>query len=189
MSPRKPDHVDLLPPRDFRHPVTGRRELAPDPALVIIGRYLRRARGYALKSQERVGHETGVSQSMVSRAERGLAPGMGFGRFVQMCEALGRLFPLGTCPHEHECAWQPIKPPQHRTTDVERLLALILDPDPNFFDRPTPDSEVDRPVHADGPTWVPPISVTLDDLSVGSEDDGADGSEVQSGPQAARTAR
>lgn len=159
---RKPTHVDLRPGRDFHHPVTGRRELGPDPRLVLIGRYLRRARRYSQKSQQRVADETGVTQSMVSRAERGLAPGMGFARFVSMCEALDRLFPLGTCPHEHECAWQPIKPPERQITDVERLLAMILDPGPDAFDR--------APHGSDKTLDDQSISGTLDDLSVRSGD-------------------
>ena len=47
-------------------------------------------------------------------------------RLTTLGEVLGRAFPLGFCPHEHECAWQPIKPPEHQTTDVERLLKLLL---------------------------------------------------------------
>lgn len=124
---RGPDHLDLVPP-SLRDSVTGKRELAPDPRLVLVGRYLRRARRYSRKSQQRVADESGVTQSMVSRAERGLAPGMGLLRLVMMSEPLGRLFPLGTCPHDHECAWQPIKPPQHVVTDLERLMALLLTP-------------------------------------------------------------
>ncbi len=49
-------------------------------------------------------------QSMVSRTERARAPAMGLERFVDMCVVLGRLFPLGACPHDHECGWQPIRP-------------------------------------------------------------------------------
>ena len=33
-------------------------------------------------------------------------------RFIDMCLALGRLFPLGVCPHDHRCGWQPIQQPQ-----------------------------------------------------------------------------
>lgn len=85
---------------------------------------------------------------MVSRAERGVAPGMGLKRLVMMSEPLGRLFPLGTCPHDHECAWQPIKPPEHVVSDVERLLALLMTPsdekesDSNIFEGDPPTSRV-----------------------------------------------
>ena len=165
---RRPHHIDLRPPRDFHHPVTGRRELAPDPRLVVIGRYLQRARGYSSKSQQRVADETGVTQSMISRAERGLAPSMGLAKLGRLCEALGRLFPLGTCPHDHDCAWQPIKPPEHQITSVERLMALILDPSPDSFERA---ARVE-------PSEEPPISVTFDDLSVGSGYGAPDGDRV-----------
>lgn len=126
---KRPNHIDLLPDVNFKDPNTGRRQLEPDPRLVFVGRYLRRARRYAGKSQQRVANESGVTQSQVSRAERGLAPAMGLIRLVMMSETLGRLFPLGTCPHDHECAWQPIRPPEHRTTAVERLLTLLAEPD------------------------------------------------------------
>lgn len=125
---KRPDHVQLLPPFGFRHDVTGRQELQPDPPLILVGRYFRRSRLFAGMSQQRLADRTGVSQSMVSRTECGLAPGMGFERFVDMTMGLGRLFPLGTCPHEHDCPWQPIKPPEHQTTAVERLVETILNP-------------------------------------------------------------
>jgi helix-turn-helix protein len=123
---KRPDHLDLRPPYGYRDSVTGRKELAPDPALVLVGRYLRRARRYARKSQQRLADESGVTQSMVSRAERGLAAGMSLLRLVRMCVPLGRLFPLGDCPHDHECAWQPIRPPERQSTAVSRLVELIL---------------------------------------------------------------
>jgi len=44
--------------------------------------------------------------------------------------ALGRLFPLGFCPHDHKCAWQPIRPPEQRTSDAQSLIdRLLRDPD------------------------------------------------------------
>src|SRR5687767_6023903 len=49
-----PNSLDLAPVPFYRHPVTGRHELAPDPELVELGRYLRRARHLAHKSQQRV---------------------------------------------------------------------------------------------------------------------------------------
>jgi transcriptional regulator with XRE-family HTH domain len=125
---KRPDHVELSPPRDYRHPETGRRQFEAEPQMLEVGRYLRRARRLATMSQQRLARDANVSQSMVSRTERGFAPGMRLERFVAMCEALGRIFPLGTCPHDHECAWQPIKPPAHQQTAVEHLLAMLLNP-------------------------------------------------------------
>ena len=133
--------------------------LDSDPEMLIVGRYLRRARRYSGKSQHRLALDSNVSQSMVSRTERGLAPGMRLERFVAIAESLGRLFPLGMCPHDHECAWQPIKPPVHQTSAVERLLAILLAPDTR------------EPEAPDGP-------VTLDDSLVGSVDDVLDDKET-----------
>ena len=65
---------------------------------------------------------------MVSRFERGFAPGMRTEKLVAIARALDRLFPFGTCPHDHECAWQPIRPPQHQVTAAEELIASILAP-------------------------------------------------------------
>jgi hypothetical protein len=124
-SPR-PITFELRSAEGSPHPVTGRDQLFPDPELVAIGGYFRRARRYAARSQARVASDANVTQSMVSRMERGLAPGMRLERFVATCAAIGRIFPLGTCPHEHECAWQPISPPEHVLKDAERLLAILL---------------------------------------------------------------
>ena len=126
LAVRRHDHLDLDPPEGFVDPDSGRRDLAPDPALVLVGRYLRRSRHYAAKAQEQLANESGVSQSMVSRAERGKAPHMALERFVMMCKPLDRLFPLGACPHDHHCPWQPIRPPERQVTDATRLLEYLL---------------------------------------------------------------
>ncbi len=162
---KSPDHIDLQPPSDFVDPASGRRALGPDPHLVELGRYLRRARRYADKTQQRLANETGVSQSMVSRAERALAPSMRLERLLMLCDGLGRLFPLGTCPHDHECAWQPVKPPPERQkTAVELLVELLQNPE--AYAAPDPaDETADKPI--DEPTGEPLISVTLADLAVG----------------------
>jgi DNA-binding XRE family transcriptional regulator len=89
---------------------TGRRKVDVGSPLVHVGRYFRRSRAYAGLSQAQLAAKAGVSQSMVSRTERARAPAMGLERFVDMCVVLGRLFPLGACPHDHECGWQPIRP-------------------------------------------------------------------------------
>lgn len=123
----RPDHVSLEPPQGWRNPVTGRRDLHADPRLVRLGRYLRRARSFVGASQQRLADASGVTQSIISRAEGAQAPAMQLERLAALAEVLGRAFPLGVCPHDHECAWQPIKPPEHHTTDVERLPKLILE--------------------------------------------------------------
>jgi len=39
---------------------------------------------------------------------------------------LGRAFPLGCCPHDHDCAWQTIVPRVRQPGDAERLIRLLL---------------------------------------------------------------
>jgi len=119
------DHVDMLPP-GIVDADSGRPELSPGPQLVLVGRYLWRARMLSGKTQQCVANESGVSQSMVSRAERAVAPGMPFERFVAMCQPLDRLFPLGVCPHDHECAWQPIQRDRVDADDASRFIAYLM---------------------------------------------------------------
>jgi transcriptional regulator with XRE-family HTH domain len=51
----------------------------------------------------------GVSQSAISRLERGLTPGMSVERLIRIASAIGLSFPFGFCPHDHRCAY-PIDP-------------------------------------------------------------------------------
>jgi len=124
-SVRRLDHVDLLPPGTV-NPDSGRPQLTPEPPLMLVGRYLWRARMLAGKTQQQVADETGVSQSMVSRAERAVAPGMPLDRFVAMCLALDRLFPFGVCPHDHECSWQPIRREHIGRADASQFIAYLM---------------------------------------------------------------
>jgi len=50
---------------------------------------------------------------------------MALERFVDMCLVLGRLFPLGVCPHDHSCGWQPAKPPAPKP-DPDTFLEQLL---------------------------------------------------------------
>jgi len=132
------------PPPGWRHPITGRFGWKPSPSLVRFGRYLRRSRYFAHKSQDRLSSESGVSQSLISRAERALAPSMGADRLVELGDVLGSNFPLGFCPHDHVCAWQPF-PDADRTP---RVLATRLDPtifaDPTLRELLVVDSELEE---------------------------------------------
>jgi transcriptional regulator with XRE-family HTH domain len=110
-GPFDPLDFSAEPVPGWRHPITGRRGWEPSPGLVLFGRYLRRARYFNDKSQDLVSRESGVSQSMISRAERALAPAMGIDRLVLIGESLGANLPLGFCPHKHVCAWQPLPSP------------------------------------------------------------------------------
>lgn len=71
----------------------------------LIGARFRHGRRQAGMSQRRLAERAGVSQSMVSRFERGRAPGMGALRFIRIGMALGPQFPFGFCSHEHRCKW------------------------------------------------------------------------------------
>ena len=115
------------PPPGWRHPITGRYDWTPSPALVRFGRYIRRGRYYSHKSQDRLSHECGVSQSMISRAERALAPAMGIDKMVMIGEALGSSLPLGYCPHEHVCPWQAL-PHASRPTEASTEFDYGLTP-------------------------------------------------------------
>ena len=103
------------PPPGWRYPATDRRPPEPDPILEEFGHYVRRARYLILMSQQTLEDETGIAQSQISRLERGFAPGLGVLGLLTLGQGIGRALPLGCCPHEHTCAWQPIKPtPVHR---------------------------------------------------------------------------
>ena len=95
-------------------------------SLVILGRYIRRSRRQRQITQAELAERAGVSQSMVSRIERGAAASVPLERFLAICMALGRLFPLGACPHDHPCAWVPVRIAERAQTDPERLLHALL---------------------------------------------------------------
>jgi transcriptional regulator with XRE-family HTH domain len=101
------------------------RRIPKTPEVTLLGQYVRRSRYYAEKSQSRLSGESGVTQSMISRLERGVAPGMRVDRLVALASSLGRVFPLGYCPHNHECAWDALRrpgDPPPLTGNLERLI-------------------------------------------------------------------
>ena len=159
----RPTQIDLAAPLDVRHPVSGRRDVIPTAELVAAGRLFWQARRRAGISQQRLAAKCGVSQSMISRFERGLAPAMGVRYLVAMANGLGRIFPFGTCPHDHECGWQPYKPPEVHTSYVTGWLDALLATESR--------SQPRKPEPADDDYG---ISVTLADLS-GTLEDGRDG--------------
>lgn len=79
-----------------------------------FGRALRHARLSMGKTQRRLAEQTEVSQSVISRAERGLAPRLALERMVQIQRALRPALPLGQCPHDHECRWREELPKRQR---------------------------------------------------------------------------
>jgi transcriptional regulator with XRE-family HTH domain len=105
----------IPPPHGWRHPVTGRFGWQPEPLLVAFGQYVKRARYLANLSQRELARKSGVEQGAISRLERALAPATKVERIVHLGAAMGRKFPLGYCPHEHWCEWQPApEPPPER---------------------------------------------------------------------------
>jgi DNA-binding XRE family transcriptional regulator len=90
----------------------------PDPripeALRQLGEAVRQARRDHGLSQVALARLGGVSQSSISRLERGLAPQAPMHRIVTLGLVLGRVLPLGRCPHDHECRWNPHQPPDAR---------------------------------------------------------------------------
>ena len=125
------------PPPGWRHPVSGRIEWEPSADLLRFGRYLRRARYFAHLSQEDLASRAGVSQSNISRLERGLAPATGSDRIARIGAVLGKNLPLGFCPHTHMCPWQPIvdlppppdpsAPPEHGLKPVAAANPISLE--------------------------------------------------------------
>lgn len=99
----------------------------PDPptAMELLGRYERRGRLFLRISQRTLSGRCGVSQSMISRLERGRAGSMPAERLVMVGEALGRAFPLGYCPHEHRCGWQALRPPPP-LSDAEKMREELI---------------------------------------------------------------
>ena len=72
---------------------------------VEIGRRFRLGRQQSGISQRTLADRAGVSQSEISRLERGMRPGMAVHRLAAIAMALGPQFPFGTCPHDHRCVY------------------------------------------------------------------------------------
>ena len=70
-----------------------------------FGTELRRCRIHAGLSQVVLAERSGVSQSTISRLERGKASSAAMFKLVLISAAMGDGFPLAFCPHPHHCAW------------------------------------------------------------------------------------
>jgi len=111
--------VPYLTPRD-PHIITG----LEDFGVAIV-----EARARSAMSQRGLEFRSGVSQSVISRAERALAPRLALDRVIGMKLVLGNELPLGWCPHDHPCRWQPrVKPANHRSGHLALLLRDRLAP-------------------------------------------------------------
>jgi transcriptional regulator with XRE-family HTH domain len=123
------------PPPGWRASVTGRPDFELDPALELLGRYVRRSRYIVGRSQQSLANEIGIPQSQVSRLERALAPSMDVERLAWLGGVLGRAFPLGYCPHQHVCRWQELAP---------RTLEAYHPEKPSSFDFGKATADLDR---------------------------------------------
>ena len=94
----------------------GRYEQWPLPVFELVGARFRRGRERARLTQRHLADRAGVSQSVISRFERGLLSHMSAERIVRLAMALGPTFPFGACPHDHACDWpdDPRKPGRRR---------------------------------------------------------------------------
>ena len=85
------------------------RKTWPVPGMDIVGARFRHARMRAGMSQRDLATRAGVSQSVVSRFERGMSGGTRTEAVVRMAISIPG-FPFGYCPHDHRCAY-PFEPP------------------------------------------------------------------------------
>jgi hypothetical protein len=88
--------------------------------LVDFGRIVRAGRRRASVSQSRLESLSGVDQVAISRLELARAPAMRVIQLVRLGAVLGRNMPLGFCPHDHACVWQP--PPLLRPASTSGLV-------------------------------------------------------------------
>jgi DNA-binding XRE family transcriptional regulator len=93
----------------------GLKPVWPVPGMAIVGARFRNARVRARMSQHQVAFHAGVSQSSVSRLERGVCGGMRTETLIRIAISIGG-FPFGYCPHGHKCGY-PFDPrTDHYTT-------------------------------------------------------------------------
>ena len=82
-----------------------RHDNTPNADMELVGARFRRGRQQIGLSQRLVAERAGVSQSEISRLERGRAGGVSTRRLVAIAVVLGPNFPLGCCPHHDNCAY------------------------------------------------------------------------------------
>lgn len=95
-----------------------------------FGAELRRRRRVSGLSQGRLAELSGVSQSSISRLERGKAPYASLQLIVRLGEAMGGRMPIAYCPHKHGCVWERLdelgNPAERRETTDDWRLDLRL---------------------------------------------------------------
>ncbi len=102
------------------------------PAMQEMGARIRAGRHAAGISQRAVADRAGVSQSEVSRLERGRGGNISTYRFVAICFAIGQSFPFGNCPHNHNC-------PHTRPTAPVHIRDQYQEPPNDHFEEPPDD--------------------------------------------------
>ncbi len=86
-------------------------------ALAALGAAVRVARHHLGWSQRDLAARADVNQSVVSRIERGVIPGMALILYAKVARALAAGLPLGGCPHHHGCGFD------HALADAIRKVA------------------------------------------------------------------
>ena len=108
-----------------------RRNETPTPETIEVGQRFRFGRQQAGLSQRSVADRSGISQSEISRLERGKTPGMSAYRVFAIALSLGDGFPFGTCPHPHRCAYRL----QTQLDPIDRVPMRLADSEPDPTDR------------------------------------------------------
>lgn len=88
-----------------------------------FGIELRRCRVSAGLSQVELARRSGVSQSTISRIERGNAPSAAMFKLVKISSAMGQRFPFAFCPHPHFCSWSRLDEDGTQSRDPYRPVA------------------------------------------------------------------
>jgi len=90
-------------------------------------------------SQVRLAEASRVSQSTISRLERGKASSAAMFKLVLLGDALGNGLPLAFCPHDHVCAWQRLDddgiPTQNRAAfgSANYFQSLLVSTEDSFL--------------------------------------------------------
>jgi transcriptional regulator with XRE-family HTH domain len=88
-----------------------------------FGVEFRRCRVYAGLSQVELARRSGVSQSTISRIERGKASSASLIKLVRISDAMRAGFPFAYCPHPHFCPWNRLDEDGQASLDPRRPIA------------------------------------------------------------------
>ena len=85
-----------------------------------FGVEFRRCRISSGLSQVALAERSGVSQSTISRIERGKASSAALIKLVKISWVLDTWFPFGFCPHPHYCSWNRLEENGSHSHDSRR---------------------------------------------------------------------